>query len=181
MGWELEFIKWANGWWSSILLDQILPWLTYLGSHFTVILFLILSWIITKQRKVLRSLLFLYVIQSAVIYSLKFLIKRERPLFFLEMSSKLSKGPGEILDPSFPSAHAAYSFMMATLLATWFPRYRVLFFILAGFIGWTRIYLGLHYPIDVIAGGILGYGITKFFLHCASRLEIKTHQSSKSF
>jgi undecaprenyl-diphosphatase len=107
-----------------------------------------------------------------MIYSLKFLIKRERPLFFLEMYSKLSKGPGEILDPSFPSAHAAYSFMMATLLATWFPRYRVLFFILAGFIGWTRIYLGLHYPIDVIAGGILGYAITKFFLHWASRLEI---------
>jgi len=118
---------------------------------------------------------------KGVIYSLKFVIKRERPLFFLEMSSKLSKGPGEILDPSFPSAHAAYSFMMATLLATWFPRYRVLFFILAGFIGWTRIYLGLHYPIDVIAGGILGYGITKLFLHWVSKLEIKIHQSSKSF
>jgi membrane-associated phospholipid phosphatase len=97
------------------------------------------------------------------------------------MSSKLSKGPGEILDPSFPSAHAAYSFMMATLLATWFPRYRVLFFILAGFIGWTRIYLGLHYPIDVITGGILGYGVTEFFLHWVSRSETKIHQSSKSF
>jgi undecaprenyl-diphosphatase len=173
---ELEFMKWANRWWSSSLLDQILPWVTYLGSHFTIILFLILSGIITQQKKVFRSLLFLYVIQSAIIYGLKFLIKRERPLFFLEMSSKLSEGPGEILDPSFPSAHAAYSFMMATLLATWFPRYRVLFFILAGFIGWTRIYLGLHYPIDVITGAILGYGITKLFLHWVSRLEVKTHQ-----
>ena len=67
------------------------------------------------------------------------------------MASKLSKGPGEILDPSFPSAHAAFSFMMATLLALWFPRYRVIFFIVAGFIGWTRIYLGLHYPTDVMA------------------------------
>jgi undecaprenyl-diphosphatase len=176
MDWELEFMKWANRWWSSSLLDQILPWVTYLGSHFTIILFLILSGIITQQKKVFRSLLFLYVIQSAIIYGLKFLIKRERPLFFLEMSSKLSEGPGEILDPSFPSAHAAYSFMMATLLATWFPRYRVLFFILAGFIGWTRIYLGLHYPIDVITGAILGYGITKLFLHWVSRSEVKTHQ-----
>jgi undecaprenyl-diphosphatase len=174
-------MKWANGWWSSSFLNQILPWLTYFGSHFAVILFIILSWIITKQRKILRSLFFLYVIQSAIIYSLKFFVKRERPLFFLEMSSTLSRGPGEILDPSFPSAHATYSFMMATFLASWFPRFRLHFFILAGFIGWTRIYLGLHYPIDVIAGSILGYGITKFFLHRTNKLEIKIHPSSKSF
>jgi undecaprenyl-diphosphatase len=55
--------------------------------------------------------------------------------------------------------------MMATLLATWFPKYKLVFFIIAGFIGWTRIYLGLHFPTDVIAGGLLGYGITKLFVH----------------
>jgi undecaprenyl-diphosphatase len=54
---------------------------------------------------------------------------------------------------------------MATLLAAWFPRFRFIFYIAAGFIGWTRIYLGLHYPTDVIAGALLGYGITKLFLH----------------
>jgi len=162
MNWELKFIQWADGWWSSWVLDYTLPWLTYLGSHIAVILFIILSWIITKQRKVLRGLVILYAIQSVVVYGLKFLVKRERPLFFLEMASKLSRGPGEILDPSFPSAHAVYAFMMATLLAIWFPRYRILFFIIAGFIGWTRIYLGLHYPTDVIMGGLLGYGVTKF-------------------
>jgi len=36
--------------------------------------------------------------------------------------------------------------------------------IVACFIGWTRIYLGLHYPTDVIAGGVLGYAVTKLFL-----------------
>jgi len=164
MQWELQFMRWADGWWSSPVLNYILPWFTYLGSHFAVILFIILSWIITKQRKVLRLLVLLYAIQSAVIYSLKFLTQRQRPFLFLEMTSKLSKGPGEILDPSFPSAHAAFSFMMAILLSTWFPRYRVIFFIIAGFIGWTRIYLGVHYPTDVVVGALLGYGITKLFL-----------------
>jgi undecaprenyl-diphosphatase len=158
-------MEWANGWWSSPVLDHLLPWLTYLGSHFAVILFIILSWIIAKQRKILRLLILLYAIQSAVIYGLKFLIQRQRPLFFLEMASKLSKGPGEILDPSFPSAHGAFAFMMATVLSHWFPRYRIIFYIAAGFIVWTRIYLGLHYPTDVIAGGLLGYGITRFFLY----------------
>ena len=156
-------MKWANGWWSSSFLDQILPWVTYLGSHFAVIFFILLSWILTRQKKLLHRLILLYAIQSAVIYSLKFLVQRQRPLFFLEVASKLSKGPGEILDPSFPSAHAAFSFMMATLLSNWFPRYRILFFIVAAFIGWTRIYLGVHYPTDVIAGALLGYGITKVY------------------
>ena len=164
MQWELTFIKWADGWWSSPVFNHVLPWLTYLGSHFAVILFILLAWIITKRRKVLRHLVLLYAIQSAVIYGFKYLIQRQRPFFFLDMASKLSKGPGEILDPSFPSAHAAFSFMMATLFAQWFPRYRFIFFVVAGFIGWTRIYLGLHYPTDVIAGAILGYGVTKLFL-----------------
>jgi undecaprenyl-diphosphatase len=172
MSWELDFMRWANGWWSTPALDRAIPWITYLGSHFAVILFIILSWVSTKQKRILYRLALLYAVQSGVVYGLKFLVKRERPLFFLEISSKLSKGPGEILDPSFPSAHAAYSFMMATLLAIWFPRYRFIFFIIAGFIGWTRIYLGLHYPTDVIAGGILGYSITKLFLHWINGLEI---------
>jgi undecaprenyl-diphosphatase len=174
MNWELKFMTWANGWWSSPVLDHTLPWLTYLGSHFALILFILLSWIVTKRRKVLRYLIFLYAIQSAVIYGLKFLIERQRPILFLDMASKLSKGPGEILDPSFPSAHAAFSFVMATLLFHWFPRYRIGFFIAAGLIGWTRIYLGLHYPTDVIAGALLGYGITKIFLHWVPELDLKS-------
>ena len=161
MAWELDLMKWANGWWSSSVLDQILPWLTYLGSHFAVIFFIILSWILTKRTKILRPLILLYGIQSFVIYGLKFLVKRERPLFFLKMAAKLSGGPGEILDPSFPSAHAAFSFMMATLLSLWLPRYWIIFYIAAGFISWTRIYLGVHYPTYVIAGVLLGYGMTK--------------------
>src|SRR4030042_4842290 len=164
MNWELDFMRWADGWWSSSFLDQILPWLTYLGSHFGVIFFILLSWILTKQRKVLRHLVLLYAVQSAVIYGLKFLIQRQRPFLFLDMASKLSKGPEQILDPSFPSAHTAYAFMMATLLAYWFPRYRIIFYIIAGFIGWTRIYLGVHYPTDVIPGALLGYGITRVYI-----------------
>jgi undecaprenyl-diphosphatase len=164
MSWELDFMRWANGWWSSSVLDQILPWLTYLGSHFAVIFFILLSWILTQRNKILLRLVLLYATQSAVISSLKFLIQRQRPFLFLELASKFSKGPGEILDPSFPSAHAAFAFMMATLLAGRFPRYRVIFFIVAALIGWTRIYLSLHYATDVIAGGLLGYGMTKLFM-----------------
>jgi undecaprenyl-diphosphatase len=165
MSWELQFMQWANGWWSSPVLDWVIPWLTYLGSHIAVAVFIILSWILTKKRRVLGRLALLYGIQSGIVYGLKFLIQRQRPLYFLEVASKLSKGPGEILDPSFPSGHTAYAFMMATLLATWCPGYRTIFYIAACFIGWTRIYLGVHFPTDVVVGGLLGYGITRLFLY----------------
>jgi undecaprenyl-diphosphatase len=165
MTWELKFMEWANGWWSSPVLDKVIPWVTHLGSHIAVITFIILSSILIRKRKTLLYLLLFYGIQSGVVYGLKLLINRKRPLVFLETLSKLSEGPGEILDPSFPSAHTLFAFMMATLLATWFPRYRIIFYIVAAFIGWTRIYLGLHFPTDVIAGGLLGYGITRLFLY----------------
>jgi len=156
-------MRWANGWWSSSALDRILPWATHLGSHVAVVLFILVSWSLTRQKRVFLYLVLLYGIQSFVIYSLKYLVKRERPLLFPEMASKLARGPGEILDPTFPSAHTVLSFMMATLLAAWFPRYAVLFYLVAGLIGWTRIYLGLHYPTDILAGALLGYGITKVY------------------
>jgi len=156
-------MRWGNGWWSSSALDRILPWATLLGSHIAVVFFILVSWFLTRQKRLFLCLVLLYGIQSFVIYSLKYLAKRERPLFFLEMAPGLAKGPGEILDPTFPSAHTVFSFMMATVLSIWFPRYRIIFYLAAGFIGWTRIYLGLHYPTDVIAGALLGYGITKVF------------------
>ncbi|MGB9628375.1 MAG: phosphatase PAP2 family protein [Thermodesulfobacteriota bacterium] len=172
MDWELQFMRWANEWWSSPLLDHTIPWVTYLGSHFAVLLFILLSLMITKKRRVFRLLLLLYGVQLAIIYGLKFLIQRQRPFHFLEMVSKLSSGPGEILDPSFPSAHAAFSFMMASVLSHWFPRLRIIFYTLAGFICWTRIYLGLHYPTDVIAGALLSLGIIKVFSKMGSKINI---------
>ncbi|MGQ9646732.1 MAG: phosphatase PAP2 family protein [Thermodesulfobacteriota bacterium] len=165
MAWELRFMAWANAWWNSPFLDRVIPWVTHLGSHVAVIVFIISFFLLIRTRKALRYLLLLYGIQSGVVYGLKFLINRKRPFVFVETLSRLSHGPGEIIDPSFPSAHSLYAFMMATLLAARFPRYRIIFYMAAGFVGWTRIYLGLHFPTDVIAGGVLGYGITSLFMH----------------
>ncbi len=86
------------------------------------------------------------------------------PLHILETASKIVRGPGEILDQSFPSGHSLFSFMMAPLLSHWFPRCRINFLLVAAFIAWTRVYLVLHYPTDVIAGVLLGYGITRLFI-----------------
>jgi undecaprenyl-diphosphatase len=165
MNWELKFMEWGDQWWASSIVDKVMPWFTHLGSVVAVLLFIVSSSILSKSRKLFYRLLLLYGIESAILYGLKYLVGRQRPIFFLEFPSRISAGPGEILDPSFPSGHTLNAFMMATLLAFWFPRYKIVFVIMACFIGWTRIYLGLHYPTDVIAGGILGYAVTKLFLH----------------
>ena len=79
MDWELNFMTWGHGWWTSPFLDQVIPWLTHLGSHVVVIFFVILIWALTRQKKILGRLVILYALQSAVVYGLKYLIQRPRP------------------------------------------------------------------------------------------------------
>jgi undecaprenyl-diphosphatase len=62
---------------------------------------------------------------------------------------------------SFPSGHAMSSmgFVMAMIILTWNARWRVWVWLLGGLfvlsIGWTRLYLGVHYPSDIVAGWMM--------------------------
>jgi undecaprenyl-diphosphatase len=57
---------------------------------------------------------------------------------------------------SFPSGHAAVSFACATVLALAVPRLRWPLYALATLIAFSRVYVGVHYPFDVIAGAAIG-------------------------
>lgn len=59
--------------------------------------------------------------------------------------------------PSFPSGHAATSFACAATLARFAPRrVAIVLYVLAALIAYSRVYVGVHYPLDVIAGAVLG-------------------------
>jgi undecaprenyl-diphosphatase len=60
---------------------------------------------------------------------------------------------------SFPSGHATVSFACATVLALAVPRLSVPLYTLATLIAFSRIYVGVHYPSDVLAGAVLGIAI----------------------
>jgi undecaprenyl-diphosphatase len=80
--------------------------------------------------------------------AIKFAVPRHRPF-------EPQLGPHERTH-SFPSGHTATAFAGATMLASYAPRLRVPLYVLAVLIGLSRLYNGVHYPTDVIAGAVLG-------------------------
>jgi undecaprenyl-diphosphatase len=77
---------------------------------------------------------------------------------------------------SFPSGHSATSFACATVLSSFAPRLRVPFFLLATLIAFSRVYNGLHYPTDVLAGALLGVLTALLLLAGARRLSPRRRQ-----
>lgn len=86
---------------------------------------------------------------------LKIAVGRLRP--FIEMPDIVRYGALET-SYSFPSTHASRAFASAEVLSAGFKRLRPLWYALAFAIALSRVVLGLHYPIDVIFGALLGCG-----------------------
>jgi undecaprenyl-diphosphatase len=84
---------------------------------------------------------------------LKALFDRERPPLPYPEPDPLVRTPH---DGSFPSGHAATSFASATILSFAFPRFAPFLFALAAAVAWSRVYVGVHYPLDIVGGAVLG-------------------------
>ena len=71
---------------------------------------------------------------------------------------------------SFPSGHAATAFACATVIAWTAPWLAVPAFVLAAAISWSRVYVGVHWPLDVLGGAVLGVLVATALLMLARAL-----------
>lgn len=144
----------------SDILDFVMPYITMLGNG--GIIWIIISVILLFSKKtrsvgltVLLSLVIGWIISTI---GLKNLIARERPFnspnALVDTASLLITIPSDRF--SFPSGHALSSFSAATVLYMYNKKIGLPALLLAVLIAFSRLYLYVHFPSDVIAGAVLG-------------------------
>jgi membrane-associated phospholipid phosphatase len=115
--------------------------------------------LITENNPLLRNAIEIAAasaINLGATYAVKYAVNRERPFVtYPDISPKTNDE-----DPSFPSGHTSVAFTTATSISLIYPKWYVIVpsFLWAGAVGYSRMYLGVHYPSDVLAGALLGSG-----------------------
>ena len=104
-------------------------------------------------RMVREAALPLALATLTVEYPIKAYFRRRRPFIDIIQAIVIGKKPGTW---SFPSGHSATAFAGAWLFSRYFPRLAALWYSIAGVTAFSRIYLGDHYPGDVVSGSLLG-------------------------
>jgi undecaprenyl-diphosphatase len=91
--------------------------------------------------------------EGLINWLLKPIIRRDRPYKHPGLSRLLVAAPGP---HSWPSAHAGSSAAAAAMLSFLYPLWSPLFVAVALLIAYSRVYVGVHYPLDVLAGVVVG-------------------------
>lgn len=93
---------------------------------------------------------------AGITFALKYAVNRPRPYVTYPSIDNVMDPDS----PSFPSGHTSDAFATATSVSLAFPKWYVITpsFLWAGFVGYSRMHVGVHYPSDVLAGAIIGAG-----------------------
>ncbi len=102
----------------------------------------------------------LWLATGTVEFPIKHFFRRKRPFTSIVRAIIVGRKPGSF---SFPSGHSAAAFAGLALLLRFYPEHRALFRTIATLVGFSRIYLGAHYPGDVVTGAITGFALARFY------------------
>jgi undecaprenyl-diphosphatase len=164
LGWDERIFRLLNGNGLNPILDRLLPFATDAG-NFTLP-FVVAAIVIVLVGRV-RGIRFLMLAVVSVVVAdaigthiFKYSFLRARPCIALG-DVRLLVGCTNL--PSFPSNHAVNASVLATLTTLYIPRLWLPATALAILVGYSRVYVGVHYPLDVLAGSVLGIVVALAF------------------
>lgn len=155
-------------------------WLDWLAVFFAdyagyILLAVVLGILIFKKtfhaRKMVFGALIAAVISRGVIVTvIKSLYYRPRPFEVLQVTQLIPEN-----NSSFPSGHAALYFAIAVAIYFYNKKMGVIFLITSGLMGLARIYVGVHWPTDILAG--LMVGVITVLLMRKTKLPFREYKS----
>jgi len=141
---------------------------------------LLTAGIVKHDKKLQKNAAYMvggFVVSSIVTQSMKRIIKRDRPYVTYPYIINRYAGSSSY---SFPSGHTSSAFCTATSLSLLFPKWYVTVpsYLYAASVGYARMYQGVHYPSDVIAGALVGAG-SAWLCYKAEKWMDKKHKQNK--
>lgn len=156
---------------SSPFMDELMKFITRLGDYGIIwIIFCALFLISPKTRYIgfigLFSLLFSLIINNQI---LKNIFQRTRPYVGLDKELLIPK----LTSSSFPSGHTSASFSVAFVFGKYLEKpYYYFSYLLAILISFSRMYLYVHFPTDVIFGILVGYLCSYLAIQAFNRYKV---------
>lgn len=141
------------------LLDEFFRYFYVLGKGY--ILIPIVIYLAFLKREKLKPFILALVLESALVHILKFAFKAPRPASMLKDVYLLEP----LYHKSFPSGDTAMAFLLACFFSQGASTpIKILLFVYAFLIAYGRMYLCVHFPMDVLVGAIIGVLSCKFFI-----------------
>ena len=162
-------------------LDHFVTFYTYIGDGiFSIIISLL--FLILKRWKDALMIFLAYSLSGITSQIIKNLVIAPRPIsyFKAEQYQHFIKGIVTHTSASFPSGHTTSAFALSLILALILQnkKWNIPLLVLAILTGYSRIYLGQHFLLDVIVGSLIGTIFSLAVFHVMSNLKIKNGISS---
>ena len=163
--WDQRLFFHINGQWTNTFLDKLLLWFrtsdNWIPLYVFFLIYLIKKLKLKTWKWVLLAIVNVTLTDQVSSNFFKPFVHRLRPCQDPQVLDKVKLVVDHCLTSfSFTSSHAANHFGIATFifftLQPLLNNYRYLFFVWAGIISYAQVYVGVHYPIDVFAGALIG-------------------------
>lgn len=157
-------------------LDLLMVTLSSIGNNGALWFGLALFLLVKKAWRPAGGYLLLGILLAALAqHVLKDVFERPRPVV-ADPSTLLVEMPTTF---SFPSGHTLLAFCAAGILYSVFPRLAAPVLVLACLIGFSRLYLGVHYVSDIVGGALIGLAISVFVVWIKGRVSQWRGQTEK--